>query len=351
MFDNQDDKSYVPDEAVSKVRQIVSLISELNDYYDMSALLAKMHENLSELCVEFKIKKLECEIFSSDNMSIDAEATNRFVLYETEGPEFESISYECTTPTGELIRCSLSLLNIYPEDMPILRCKWLCEQTCLYVSRARIGTSLSDLLHRDTDTGLPNMQTFLAFGERLFAEFRIADYCVIALNISNFKFVNQMVPFEVGTNVVVKYAHRLFSLIEADEIVTRFGGDNFNILLKKKNLMNFLDQVRVVPIDIKDGNMRVHFELASYAGIYEIDTRMAIQAALENASNAKAIAKHTPHNPFVFYTEEMGEKQHYKNRIRARFAKSLENHEFVAYYQPKVNVRTQQIIGMEALVR
>ncbi len=350
-FDSLENRSYVPDQAVSDFRRVVTTIADLNDIYDMSTLVNRLHICLGELCSALKVKKMECEILPAGGTGIESEAINSFVLYETEGAEFENISYECPTPAGEIIRCSLSLLHMYPEDMQILKCKGLCEQVCLYVSRARIGTSLSDVLNRDTDTGLPNMQTFLAFGERLFAEFRIADYCVVALNISNFKFVNQTVPFEVGTNVIVKYAHRLFSLIESDEIVTRFGGDNFNILLKKDNLERFLEQVKKIPIDIKDGNMRVHFELSSYAGIYIFETRMAIQAALENASNARAIAKVSPHRPFVFYTEDMGEKQHHKNQVRARFAKALENHEFIAYYQPKVNVVTQDIIGMEALVR
>jgi EAL domain-containing protein (putative c-di-GMP-specific phosphodiesterase class I) len=47
----------------------------------------------------------------------------------------------------------------------------------------------------------------------------------------------------------------------------------------------------------------------------------------------------------------MGEKQHYSNQIRAKFKSAMLNHEFIAYYQPKVNIVTQELIGMEALVR
>ena len=348
---NDNEKSYVPDKALTDFRNVVSMMADLNEAFDMSTLIARLNKSIGDVAKNIKAKRIEIETVPAGVSELDLARVTHLTVFETEGPEFDSISYECLMPDGETVRCSVTIMTLYPEEIQVQKAKWLCEMICLYVSRAKLGSGFIDLMNRDTDTGLPNMQTFLDFGEKLFAEFKISDYCVVALNINNFKFVNQTVPFDVGTSVLVKYAHKLSGMIKEGEIVTRFGGDNFNVLLKKKNLEKFLNEIKKVPIDIKDGNLRVHFELSCYAGIYMIESRTAIQAAVERASDAKNNAKKYPHHPFVYYNEEMGEKQHYSNQVRAKFGKAIDMHEFVAYYQPKVNIKTKKIIGMEALVR
>ncbi len=336
---------------VSRIRHLVNLFADMNECYDMAGLFIRMQQELSDVCKEVRLKSLICEISTKSDNKADLTTEFSTTIYDVEGPEFDSINYDLNLPDGSLISCSANFLDFYPEELQIVQTKMLLEVVCLYVSRARIGTLLSDYMHTDSDTGLPNMQAFLEFGEKLVKDFKITDYTVIALNITNFKFVNQTVPFDLGTLVLIRYAHKLLGLMHPGEIVTRFGGDNFNVLIKKNHAAEFLDQIRMIPIDIKNKGLHVHFDLSCYAGIYEIDSRMSIQSALENATNAKNVAKKSAHDPFVYYNEEMGEKQHYSNQIRAKFKSAMLNHEFIAYYQPKVNIVTQELIGMEALVR
>lgn len=327
------------------------LIESLSDIYDMGTLIEKMKISVVDVCEQLKIKQLSCGIVLSDSAILTANCNSEFTIYETEGPEYDAIMRQHETPAGELIQCSVSFLNYNPSDSQIARAKVLTEIINLCVGRARVGTNLSDTINKDVITGMPNTKAFFDFGNKLFEEYRIADYCVILLNICNFKYVNQIVPFNIGTIVLVRYAHRLLSFIQGDELVTRAGGDSFNILIKKENVNAFLENVKAIPIEVKDGNMRIKFELTCYAGICSIETRMSIQTALEKASNAMTAAKKSSHTPMLYYTEEIGEAQHHANEVRAQFQKALENHEFIAYYQPKVNLRTQRIIGMEALAR
>ena len=347
---NVDDKSYVPGEKVRLGRDIINKLIVFNENYDLRELVSLLQDQLKDVCKYLHVKNLSCEIVPSDDDNAVAKGME-FLIYECEGPEFENTTYQCSMPGGETLCCSISYIDFSPEDIQLVNGRLLCEVVLGYLSRACVGTRLIDFLHKDPETGLPNVQAFLEFGEKLFNESKISEYCIVALNIANFKFVNQTVPFEVGTAVLIKYAHVLYSLLGPEEIVTRFGGDNFNVLIKKVHLVKFLENVRQIPIDIKDGNLRVHFELECYAGIFEFDTRIGIQVAVENASNARMVAKNTPHQQFVFYNEEMGERQHYMNHTRASFGRAMERHEFVAYYQPKVNVVTQKLIGLEALVR
>ena len=351
----EEGKTYTLDELndmqVAGIRGMVNIFADLNECYDMTGCLVRLQDELKPVCNDIRIKSLVCEINTATENKNELTTEFSTTIYETEGPEFDSINYDLRLPDGGVVSCSASFMDFYPEEIQIVKSKFLCELVCLYVSRARLGTSLTDYMHTDSDTGLPNMQAFLEFGEKLFKDFKISDYTVIALNITNFKFVNQTVPFDVGTLVLIRYAHKLLGLMHSGEIVTRFGGDNFNVLIKKTHTKEFLAQIKQIPIDIKDKGLHVHFDLTCYAGVYEIESRTSIQSALENATNAKNVAKHSPHNPFVYYNEEMGAKQHYSNQIRAKFNSAMQNHEFIAYYQPKVNIETQELIGMEALVR
>jgi diguanylate cyclase (GGDEF)-like protein len=327
------------------------LLAGLAESFDMNGIVEIMNKNFKALCQSINVKRLHCDIIMSENALIQSMPSMDFVIYESAGPEFDNVMRQLKTPSGETIQCSVSFLNYNPSEIQVLKGKLLCQIVCLYVSRARVGANLLDSYNKDSATGIPNMNAFLQYGNKIFEDYSIADYCVIALNVSNFKYVNQTVPFNVGTTVLMRYAHKLMTFMEPGEMVTRGGGDNFNIILKKKNLDSFIENVKLVPIDVNNGSTRVHFELVCYAGVCRIDTRMSIHAALECASMAKAVAKKTPHNSVVFYDDEIGERQHHANEVRAQFQQALENHEFVAYYQPKVNIHTQEIVGMEALVR
>lgn len=323
----------------------------LAEVYDMNQVIEIMRENFKSVCDSLKVKSLNCSITLAENGIISSGINTHFDIYETEGPEFDNFFRSHTTPSGETIEVEISFLTRNVSEGQYLAGKCICELIFNYISRARIATNLQDAMNKDMSTGMPNTRAFFNYGDKLFSNYSIADYCVLALNISNFKFVNQTVPFNVGTAVLIRYSHKLLSLLQADEFVTRAGGDNFNVILKKDHLDYFLENVKSVPIDIKDGLTRVHFDLTCYMGICTIETRMPIQVAVENATNAMAIAKRTPHTPVVYFTEEIGERQHHANTVRANFQLGIDNHEFIAYYQPKVDLLTQNIIGMEALVR
>ncbi|MGN0164907.1 MAG: putative bifunctional diguanylate cyclase/phosphodiesterase [Lachnospiraceae bacterium] len=348
---NENNDNLVMDELYNQYSQILALFDDMTESYDMGKLVDKMNKGFKNVCEDIHVKRLQCDITTPHNEMILTDINTHFTIFETEGPEFDNIMRQYTTPAGEIIQCSVCFTTYRPTDVQLVRAKCLCELVYLYVSRAKIGTSLTDALHRDVVTGMPNTKAFFDFGEKLFNDGSIADYCVLALNICNFKYVNQTVPFNVGTSVLVRYAHKLMSFIKPDEFVTRAGGDSFHILIKKEHLDEFLENVKSVPVEIKSGNMRVHFELSCYVGVCVIETRMSIQTAVENAINTMTIAKHTPFTPVMHYNEEIGEKQHHVNQVLAKFVSAIDNHEFIAYYQPKVNLITQKIIGMEALVR
>lgn len=347
----EENNNLLTSEIVKKYSQLEELFQEMTEVYDMNGLVEHMKKAFKAICEDIQVKRLQCDIVTLHDEILTSDINAHFVIYEAEGEEFDNVMRQYKTPAGETIQCSISFTTYMPTELQFAQAKCICELVHLYVSRAKICIGMTDALHRDVDTGMPNTKAFFDFGEKLFNDSTIADYCVLALNISNFKYVNQTVPFNVGTSVLIRYAHKLLSFIKADELVTRSGGDNFNILIKKENLKTFLENVRSIPIDIKAGSVKTRFDLSCYVGVFVIETRMSIQMAVENAASAMAVAKRTPYLPVMYFTDDIGERQHHINQVRAKFAEAIENYEFVAYYQPKVNLITQKIIGMEALVR
>lgn len=211
---------------------------------------------------------------------------------------------------------------------------------------------------QDVLTGLPNR---LLFNDRLKSALRAAHrtgemFAVMFVDLDRFKAINDSLGHDVGDQVLKAVAKRLCASVRASDTVARYAGDEFTLILRhivqREDVLRIADKViRVMdaPLTLDDDS---ELKITASIGIsfYPEDADSADEL-LKHADVAMYSAKGEGRNNAQAY-EAMPEESH-KQRIalEAKLRVAEHNGELRVYYQPQVDATSEDIIGMEALVR
>ena len=252
----------------------------------------------------------------------------------------------------------------YPEWLTIQAVPDASGRVARYLA---VFSDLSDLkLHKelllhnayhDGLTSLPNRHLFL---DRLSVALRQSlsngsIVGVICLDLDRFKAVNESLGHVAGDIVLSEVGGRLLKLLRQADTLARLSGDAFAMLLA--DLKDPQDAAHVAgriltslaePMAILDQELHVSASLG--LAIAPADGKDASQL-LQNAEIAMYRAKEAGRNNFHFFTEDLSERVISSLRLENDLRKALARDEFVVHYQPRVDVFTGEIRGMEALVR
>lgn len=235
--------------------------------------------------------------------------------------------------------------------------------------RKEAEQQIKQLAYFDNLTGLPNR---LLFNDRLERALDLARRykdiaAVMFIDMDNFKLVNDTLGHRIGDLLLKEVAKRLQQCIRKTdtichigdeapaEMVARLGGDEFTILLTK--IRQYEDAVlvaqRIFELMAKpmylDGN-ELYATMSLGISIYPNDGT-DIETLLRNADAAMYHAKSLGRNTFQFYREAMNETATTRLRIENNLHKALDRREFQLYYQPQMDLHSDEIVGMEALIR
>ncbi|MEG4852661.1 EAL domain-containing protein [Microcoleus sp. B5-D4] len=209
----------------------------------------------------------------------------------------------------------------------------------------------------DQLTGLPNR---ILFNERLLASLKQAKQtkkmlAVMFLDLDRFKKINDTLGHAAGDRLLEGFAGRISDTLRSTDTVARWGGDEFTILLPDINCLE--DAVKTAQRILN--NLKPPFKLegqpfhvSSSIGIalYPDDGEEA-ETLVKNADAALYYAKEMGRNNYQLYTSTLNPHCSHLLTIEHRLHEALEQGEFEVFYQPKVNITTWQIQGMEALLR
>ncbi len=216
------------------------------------------------------------------------------------------------------------------------------------------------LIHQATHDYLTNLPNRLLLQDRItqtiaFAKTSKKITAVFFLDLDNFKLVNDGLGHGIGDLLLQEVANRLNNNLRSTDSIARIGGDEFVIVVYPLNsddqcialAHKLLDELRK-PIIIEDREFNITASLGISCYPKDGDD---YEILIRNADTAMYQAKDDGKDNFKFFTHQMNTVASHRLTLQNDLYAALENEEFFLVYQPVVNTRTQQILGVEALIR
>jgi diguanylate cyclase (GGDEF)-like protein/PAS domain S-box-containing protein len=221
----------------------------------------------------------------------------------------------------------------------------------------RLGQRMTYLAQHDFLTDLPNR---MLLKDRVEQEITRAHRdkqhpAVLFIDLDNFKHVNDSLSHNVGDKLLQSIAKRLVSCVRSVDTVCRYGGDEFVILISN-DLME--DDACLIAEKIITALALPHLIenhtllITASIGIstYPGDGSDA-ESLLKNADTAMYHAKHSGKNNYRFFTQDMNIRAIERQNIESDLRSALLRNEFRVFFQPKIQLATGTITGVEVLLR
>lgn len=184
------------------------------------------------------------------------------------------------------------------------------------------------------------------------SEFSLA---VLFLDLDNFKLVNDSLGHLIGDQLLKIIAKKLIQCVRHDNLVARFGGDEFVILLPKindiKEPITIAEDILMIlanPIIIDDTEVFITTSIGIALGNNYYDKA---EDLIRDADLAMYRAKSQGRNCYALFALEMHQEFTQRLNLQNDLRKAIENKEFVLYYQPILTLSNLELFGFEALVR
>jgi diguanylate cyclase (GGDEF)-like protein/PAS domain S-box-containing protein len=219
--------------------------------------------------------------------------------------------------------------------------------------RKKREAELNRLADTDTLTGLPNRARFSSHLSQLVRE--QVEHALLVFDLDNFKKINDSLGHELGDTLLCKLSERLSLFTRFKAKLYRLGGDEFAVVLENTNdihsitslAKDLLKQINL-PFFIEQHELAITSSIGIV--LYPEDGNDP-QALLRNADTAMYHAKHEGANRYLFFNDSMNKLAVKRLQVENLIRHGLKEDYFTVFYQPKMDIVTGQLVGMEALVR
>ncbi|MCU7933187.1 MAG: EAL domain-containing protein [Candidatus Thiodiazotropha sp. (ex Codakia rugifera)] len=255
--------------------------------------------------------------------------------------------------------------EVYAEFMNISAVRNAHGETHHYVAvfsdittQKKHQKQLEHIAHYDALTDLPNR---VLLGDRLHQAMAQSDrrrqkLAVIYLDLDGFKAINDTYSHEIGDKVLITLANRMKEAMREGDTIARMGGDEFVSVLIDLNdtkesipLVTRLLKTVAQPISIDDLYLKVSASLGIV--LYPQAEEVTADQLLRQSDQAMYQAKLSGKNRYHIFDDEHDRNLRGYHESLERIQLALNRNEFILYYQPKVNMRSGKIYGVEALIR
>jgi diguanylate cyclase (GGDEF)-like protein len=208
----------------------------------------------------------------------------------------------------------------------------------------------------DSLTGLANRTLFADRLEHALArtERQEDEIGVMFIDLDDFKHVNDSLGHSLGDSLLVEVAHRLGACLRPQDTLARFGGDEFVVLLEDIDVGGVVGTAKRILREIDDPFTIDGHKLSvtgSIGIVFGNSDKLRAEDLLRSADAAMYRSKRGGKNRYEIFDSEADGLSINRLRLESDLRQAIERKEFRVHYQPKVLLRTGEIVGFEALVR
>ncbi|AOY76591.1 EAL domain-containing protein [Clostridium formicaceticum] len=211
---------------------------------------------------------------------------------------------------------------------------------------------IKHLAYHDPVTNLPNRIMFMEELEREISENQCG--AVMLLDLDNFKGVNDTLGHVYGDKLLKRVAEELLNIKDEKLFISRFGGDEFQILVKRETEATEIENYAKRISKIFEERLMIKEEtyVSCSIGItlYPFDSNDVTQLIM-NADIAMYDAKNSGKSNYKFFNQKMTDKLKEKIQIETTLREAIKKEELKLLYQPQVCGLTGKVVGFEALLR
>ncbi|SFK06699.1 EAL domain-containing protein [Methylophaga sulfidovorans] len=226
------------------------------------------------------------------------------------------------------------------------------------ITQAKEQQDILELMaHYDVLTKLPNRVLFADRFSQAVAHCKRSDtmLAICFVDLDDFKPVNDTYGHDIGDQLLIEVANRLKSNVREEDTISRFGGDEFAIIFRDvesveecEEMLKRIHQSIAQPYHVDD--LRLNISASSGVSFYTQEND-DLDTLLRHADQSMYQAKLSGRNHYQLFNPADNQLNIEKQQLLHDIRQGLQSNEFRLFYQPKVNMTTGEVFGMEALIR
>ncbi len=225
-----------------------------------------------------------------------------------------------------------------------------------YEELYKTNENIKKLAYTDYLTELPNRTALNEMLDNILLTLRKDEIIgIMDIDIDNFKIINDTLGHSYGDELLIDVTHRIKQVLDENDYLARFGGDEFVILTQNlKDMASYEEKIKKIrnvfsyPFVL---STKEYFITVSIGVAFAPKDGKTSQALIKNVDSAMYMAKANGKNTYAYFEDSYNQMLTDKIELQSELRRAIENEEFVLFYQAQMDITKKKIVGFEALIR